>query len=243
MKPKKMPISIKWFPPAWIQISARNLLIFIDPAYLKTYFKDYPKRIEFSSWPGPIDGLPEELEKADLILVTHHHKDHCKRVTVDRLRRADTLVVAPGRCSKDLGDNIKMIRPGERLNLDAVVIEAVQAYNTEQGSSTRKQHQKGEGVGYLITIGGRKIYHAGDTDFIPEMRELGRVDVALLPVGGKFTMDIHEAMAAAITINPEAVIPIHRFEVDLRKLTEEMAARSDIKLIPLDIGEIYCLGD
>jgi L-ascorbate metabolism protein UlaG (beta-lactamase superfamily) len=76
-----MPISIKWFPPSWIQISAQNKLIYIDPAYLKTYFKNYPKRIEFSSWPEPIDGLPEELEKADLILVTHHHKDHCKRVT------------------------------------------------------------------------------------------------------------------------------------------------------------------
>ena len=82
-----MPISIKWFPPSWIQISAQNKLIFIDPAYLKTYFKNYPKKIEFSSWPDPIDGLPEALEKADLILVTHHHKDHCKRVTVERLDR------------------------------------------------------------------------------------------------------------------------------------------------------------
>ena len=98
-----MPISIKWFPPAWIQIKALNKLIYIDPAYLKTYFKNYPKRIEFSSWPEPIDGLPEELEKADLILVTHHHRDHCKRITIDRIRRPDTLVAAPGRCAKELG--------------------------------------------------------------------------------------------------------------------------------------------
>ena len=238
-----MPIFIKWFPPSWIQISAQNKLIFIDPAYLKTYFKDYPKRIEFASWPDPIDGLPEELEKADLILVTHHHKDHCKRITVDRLKRPDTLVVAPKRCAKELGENIKTIRPGESLSLDNVFIEAVHAYNTEQGSSTRKQHQKGEGVGYLIAIDGQTIYHAGDTDFIPEMRELGRVDVALLPVGGKFTMDIGEAAEAAIAINPKVVIPMHRFKAELRKLADQIKTNSDIKLISLDIGETYCLKD
>ena len=236
-----MPISIKWFPPSWIQISAHNKLIFIDPAYLKTYFKDYPKRIDFSSWPDPIDGLPEELEKADLVLVTHHHKDHCKQVTVDRLRRPDTLVIAPRRCAKELGEDIKTIKPGERLSIDNVVIEAVKAYNTEHGSSTRKQHREGEGVGYLITIEGKTIYHAGDTDFIPEMRELGRVDAALLPIGGTFTMDIGEAVEAAIAINPKVVIPMHRFEADPRKLADEIETRSDSKLIPLDIGETCCL--
>ncbi len=236
-----MPISIKWFPPSWIQISAQNKLIFIDPAYLKTYFKDYPKRIDFSSWPDPIDGLPEELEKADLILVTHHHKDHCKRVTVDRLRRPDTLVIAPKRCARELGRDIKTIKPGERLSLDNMVIEAVHAYNTEQGSSARKQHQKGEGVGYLIMIEGKTIYHAGDTDFIPEMRELGRVEAALLPIGGRFTMDIGETVEAARAINPKVVIPMHRYEADPRKLAAEIETSSDIKLIPLAIGETYWL--
>ena len=243
MKRKRVPISIKWFPPSWIQISAQNKLIYIDPAYLKTYFKYYPKRIEFSSWPDPIDGLPEELEKADLILVTHHHKDHCKRVTVDRLRRRDTLILAPKRCANELGEDFKTIKAGERLSLDNVVIEAVQAYNTEQGSSTMKQHQKGEGVGYLIAIEGKTIYHAGDTDFIPEMQELGRVDLALLPIGGKFTMDIGEAVEAAIAINPKIVIPMHRFEADPRKLADEIETKADIKLLPLDIGETYCLKD
>jgi L-ascorbate metabolism protein UlaG (beta-lactamase superfamily) len=98
-----MSISIKWFPPSWIQINVQNKVIYIDPAYLKTYFTNYPQKIEYSSWPDPIDGLPENLEKADMILVTHHHKDHCKRVTVDRLRRSDTAVIAPERCVKELG--------------------------------------------------------------------------------------------------------------------------------------------
>jgi L-ascorbate metabolism protein UlaG (beta-lactamase superfamily) len=241
MRRKIMPISIKWFPPSWIQISTQKKLIYVDPSYLKTYFKDYPKRIEFSSWPDPIDGLPEELEKADLILVTHHHKDHCKRVTIDRLRHPDTLVIASKRCNRELGEDIKTIQPEKKVSLDNVVIEAVQAYNTENGSSTKKQHRKGEGVGYLIVVESKTIYHAGDTDFIPEMRELGPVDVALLPVGGTFTMDIGEAVEAAIAINPKVVIPIHRFEADLRHLAEEIRTRSEIKFIPLDIGETYCL--
>lgn len=243
VKGKRMSISIKWFPRSWIQIMTKNKIIYIDPAYLKTCFKNYPKRIEFSSWPDPIDGLPEELEKADLILVTHHHKDHCKRVTVDRLRRSDTLVIAPKRCAKELGEDIKTIKPGERLNLDDVVIEAVQSYNTEQGSSTRKQHRKGRGVGYLITTEGKTIYHAGDTDFIPEMRELGQVDVALFPIGGTFTMDIHEAVAAAIAINPKVVIPMHRFEADPQEFADKVETRLDIEVVPLEIGETYHLKD
>jgi L-ascorbate metabolism protein UlaG (beta-lactamase superfamily) len=241
MRRKIMSISIKWFPPSWIQIRAQRKIIYVDPSYMKTYFKDYPKRIEFSSWPDPIDGLPEELEQADLILVTHHHKDHCKRVTLDRLRHPDTLVIASKRCARELGEDIKTIQPGEKVSFDNVMIEAVQAYNTEQGSSTKKQHRKGEGVGYLIVVESKTIYHAGDTDFIPEMRKFGRVDVALLPVGGTFTMDFGEAVEAAKAINPKVVIPIHRFKTDLRHLAEEMRTGSKIKFIPLDIGETYLL--
>ena len=234
-----MPVTIKWFPPSWIQIKAHDTLIYIDPAYLKTYFKNYPGSLEFSSWPDPIDGLPEALEKADLILVTHHHKDHCKRITLDRLKREDTLVVAPGRCAKELSNNFKTVKPGEKLNFNTALIEVVQAYNTELGNSTKKQHKKGDGVGYLITIAGKSIYHAGDTDFIPEMQELGRVDLALLPVGGTFTMDVAEAAAAAIAIRPGVMIPMHRFEADLQKLVNLIEKRSDIKVIPLDVGDSY----
>jgi len=83
-----MIVSIQWFPLSWFQIKRGNKVVYIDPAYLKTYFKNYLEKIEFSSWPDEIDGLPEkDLEKADLILITHHHKDHCKRVTINRLKR------------------------------------------------------------------------------------------------------------------------------------------------------------
>lgn len=86
-------------------------------------------------------------------------------------------------CTKELGKKIKTVKPGEEFNIKNIKIKTVEAYNTEYGNSTRKLHHKGNGVGYLITVEGKTIYHAGDTDFIPEMKELGKVDVALIPIG------------------------------------------------------------
>jgi len=154
------------------------------------------------------------LEAADAILVTHHHKDHCKRATVERLKHPEALVLAPKSCVKELSKDIRIIKPGEEVAFERATIRAIEAYNTEQGSSTKKVHHKGNGVGYLITIDGRTIYHAGDTDFVPEMRGLGRVDVALLPIGGTYTMDIREAVEATLAIEPRAVVPMHPLHVD-----------------------------
>ena len=95
----------------------------------------------------------------------------------------------------------------------------------------------------MITLAGKTIYHAGDTDFIPEMRELGIVDAAMLPIGGTFTMDIGEAVAAAIAINPKVVIPLHRFGSDPQMFADEIQVRSDIRPLPLDVGEACCLDD
>ena len=238
-----MSISIKWFPPSWFQIRTKDKTVYIDPAYLRTFFTRYPKRIEFTAWPDPIDGLPENLEKADAILITHDHKDHCKNVTVNRLRRTDTLIVAPKRCAKELGKYIRVIKPGEAVTFGDIKIRPVEAYNTEGGSSTRKLHRKGNGVGYLLNTRGKTIYHAGDTDFIPEMRELGNVDVALIPIGGKFTMDIRDAVKAVIAINPKVAIPMHmhHLKADPYEFKDQVEAKSEITVVPLKIGETYHL--
>jgi len=239
-----MLISLKWFPPSWFQIKTGDKIIYIDPAYLKTYFKNYPQKIEFSTWPDPIDGLPEkDLPKADLILITHHHKDHCKQVTVNRLKGKNTLILAPEMCKElDENENIKIVRPDEEFSFENIKIKTVDAYNTEYGNSTRKLHHKGNGVGYLITVEGKTIYHAGDTDFIPEMRELGNVDVALIPIGGTFTMDLEEAVEAVITIKPKAVIPMHMKDADPEEFKKIVLKRSsNIMVLTLDIGGIYHL--
>ena len=234
-------VSIKWFPPSWLQIKAQDTITYVDPAYLRTYFSKYPKKIEFSKWPDPIDGLPVDLEKADIILITHDHADHCKQITVNRIRRNNTLVVAPKRCQKKLGKNITVIEPGEDINFGEIRIRAIHAYNTEEGSSTQKVHHRGNGVGYRINIEGKTIYHAGDTDLIPEMNELGPVDVALLPIGGTYTMDVGEAVKAAQWIKPGVVIPIHHAKADPREFKSKLEAASFIKVMLLQTGETYCL--
>jgi L-ascorbate metabolism protein UlaG (beta-lactamase superfamily) len=236
-----MSVLIKWFPPSWFQIKHEEKTIYIDPAYLRTYFTHYPKKIEYSKWPDQIDGLPEALEEADIILVTHHHKDHVKRVTVDRLRGANTLVIGPGRCLKELGNSLEVITAGQEIANGHIIIRAVEAYNTQQGSSTRKVHRKGDGIGYILNVEGKTIYHAGDTDFITEMKELGNIDVALLPIGGTFTMTISEAIKAALVIKPKVVIPMHPMRADPQVFKNKLEVQSDIKVEVLQIGEVYRL--
>ncbi|MCE5215324.1 MAG: MBL fold metallo-hydrolase [Methanobacterium sp.] len=234
-----MTVVLKWFPPSWIQIKYENSVIYIDPAYLKTFYKDYPHKIEFSTWPDDIDGLPEEkLQKADIILVTHEHKDHCKQVTVKRLIKKYTRILAPEICKKELGDSFDVVKAGEIYHFEDIKVEVVPAYNTPEGHSTKKFHKKGKGVGYLINIQDKTIYHAGDTDFISEMREFGPVDVALIPIGGTFTMDIEEAVEAVMAIKPEYVIPMHMKDADPYEFKQLVEEKSNIKVIPLVIGGI-----
>lgn len=108
-------------------------------------------------------------------------------------------------------------------------------------ASGKLWHIKGEGVGYLITIDEKTIYHAGDTEFIPEMENLGNVDVALLPIDGTLTMNIDEAIAAAKTINPKVVIPMHDRDADLEEFKMKCEANTGTKVVPLKIGGTYQL--
>ncbi|MDI9438263.1 MAG: MBL fold metallo-hydrolase [Euryarchaeota archaeon] len=237
-----MSLALRWYPPAWVQIKTREKTIYLDPSYLKKYFKDHPTAREYSNWPDEVDGLPDDLEKADIILVTHHHKDHVKKVTVDRISGPDTLIMAPGRVKKALGNRVRVVAPGDELELDEVKIKVVPAYNTPEGSSTRKFHKLGEGVGYLLEIEGHVIYHAGDTDLIPEMDGLGPVDVAFLPIGGTYTMNVEEAAQAALRIQPSLVVPIHHLQADPQDLQVELRG-GGMKVRVLRTGELLMIGE
>ncbi len=235
-----MSIEIKWFPPSWIQLKAGQKIIYIDPAYLRTYFVSYPDKIEFSRWPDPIDGLPEKLQKGNIILITHHHKDHCKNVTVNRLRNSGTVLIAPEKCVKELGSEIQVIQADETIEIGDIKVKAVHAYNLEEDSKGKMMHKKGDGVGYLLTIRRHMIYHAGDSDLIPEMKKIGKVDIALLPIGGKgFTMNLDGAVKAVAAIKPRVVIPIHRFKADPMEFRRKVEVNINIKVVPLDIGKVY----
>ena len=237
----KQSIQIKWFPPSWFQIKSRKHIIYVDPAYLRTNYTHYPKRIEYSKWPDPIDGLPEELEKADIILITHHHKDHCKQVTINRLRNDRTKVLATKQCTKELGQDVTVVEAGMEIMIDNIKVRTTEAYNKKKGKA-KLMHKRGVGVGYVITIEDKTIYHAGDTDLVPELEHLKNIDVALLPIGERgFTMGLSDAVKAAKKINPRVVIPMHRFESDVNEYKKMVESETYIKVESLDIGETYQL--
>jgi L-ascorbate metabolism protein UlaG (beta-lactamase superfamily) len=219
---------VRWFPPAWVQIVASGSVLYIDPAFLVSYFADYPPHVVFTRWPDEIDGLPEpDLPPADVILITHGHKDHFKPVTIERLRRPATQLVAPRAVTRRFDGPAHTVEAGDELELHGFQVRAVPAHNTHEGRPTRKQHRPGTGVGFLAEAAGRTVYHAGDTDLLAEMSNLGDVDLALLPIGGTFTLDVDEAIEAALRIKPRLVHPIHNLRrVDPADFTTALRRRS-----------------
>ncbi|MEM4214665.1 MAG: MBL fold metallo-hydrolase, partial [Candidatus Methanomethylicaceae archaeon] len=152
--------------------------------------------------------------------------------------KADTLVIAPKDCAKSLKANVKSIEPGESLKIGDLEVMAVHAYNVKRFRSPGVPfHPKGFGVGYVLTIDGKSIYHAGDTDLIPEMKELKRVDVAILPTGDTYTMDNSEAAEATLTIKPKIAIPMHRWTTDPEEFRRKVEAGSRVSVRVLKEGE------
>jgi len=146
----------------------------------------------------------ETKRKADLILISHEHFDHCSPEDVAKLLKGDTTIVTDATSAKKLKGDIRIVAPGDRLKVKGVDIEVWPAYNTNKDFHPEKAGM----LSFVVTLDGVRYYHAGDTDFIPEMKEL-KADVAFLPVSGTYVMTAEEAVQAARAIKPKVAVPMH----------------------------------
>ncbi len=178
--------SIHWIHHACFRIEIGNIIIYIDPWKIKN-----PR-------------------KADFIFVTHDHYDHFSLPDIEKIATEKTTIVIPENISSGLSEyNLKKVKQGDVFSTGNIRVEVIPAYNTGKNFH-RKTDNK---VGYVIDVIGNRIYHAGDTDLIEEMKNLKNITVALLPVGGTYTMNAEEAAKAAEIIKPQIAIPMHYGEV------------------------------
>jgi L-ascorbate metabolism protein UlaG (beta-lactamase superfamily) len=185
-------IELKWLGHSGFLIK-NSKIIYIDPYNIK-----------------------EENPKADIILITHSHYDHCSIVDINKIVKEGTKIFITADCQSkinkfDIPISIQIVEPNNEINMQGIRILTIPAYNTD-----KQFHTKEEGwVGYLIKMDNILVYHAGDTDKILEMQKLtghggnSKNFIALLPVGGRMTMTAEEAAEAAELIKPALAIPMH----------------------------------
>jgi len=176
-----MTLEIEWINHASFRISDGRNVVYIDPWKLQCRPHD-----------------------ADVVFVSHSHHDHCSPADIEKASKSDTAIIAPAETIEKLRA-ANAVEPGEHMSIKGITIEAVPAYNIDKAFHPRGHHW----CGAVFTLAGKRIYYAGDTDLIPEMNDLSDVDVALLPVGGTYTLDATAAARACDAIGCKAAIPYH----------------------------------
>lgn len=204
------PLQITFLGHASLEMLFNGKQIYIDPV---GEYADFSK-----------------LPKADIILVTHEHKDHFDLNTLETLRTKNTLIVLPEGCAIQYPEGIVMRNEDVKI-VQGLKIEGVPAYNiVHKRSSGFPYHIKGMGNGYILTFGDKRVYIAGDTEKIPEMKELSEIDIAFLPVSIPYTMSVEMAADAVKVIRPKIFYPYHYSDTDLSELVELLKGQSETEI-------------
>ena len=177
-----MPVEITWIGHASFRLAGDDGVVYIDP------------------WK-----LPDNAEAdGKVVIVSHDHYDHCSPDDVARVAAPDATIVAPPDTAARI-PNATPIEPGRKVTAGAITVEAVAAYNVDKPFHPRANRW----IGAVVTLDNTRIYYAGDTDLIDEMSALEAIDVALVPVGGTYTMTAVEAAEACLRIGCKIAIPYH----------------------------------
>jgi L-ascorbate metabolism protein UlaG (beta-lactamase superfamily) len=202
-----MSLEIRWMGHASFRMAAENVVLYVDPWKLSSAKPD-----------------------ANLVFVSHAHFDHYSAEDVAAVSRDTTIVVGPSDVVDPLPHG-RVLTPGDRIEAAGVCIDGIRAYNVDKDFHPKAN----DWLGAVITLAGTRVYYAGDTDHIPEMGELSEVDVALLPVGGTYTMNAAQAAEACREIRPRMAVPYHwgdivGTETDARAFADATAG-CDVRLL------------
>jgi L-ascorbate metabolism protein UlaG (beta-lactamase superfamily) len=177
----------------------------------------------------PLSGMADDAApKADLVLITHEHGDHFDPKAIALLKKEGTVVIAPEKCAAAAGECVVM-KNGDAQTAAGLKIEAVPAYNIAHvRGDGQPYHPRGGGNGYVITFGDKRVYVAGDTENIPEMKALKNIAAAFLPMNLPYTMSPEMAADAARAFRPAVLYPYHYGDTDTGRLVELLKDEKDI---------------
>jgi L-ascorbate metabolism protein UlaG (beta-lactamase superfamily) len=173
-----------------------------------------------------------KMPKADLILVTHEHGDHLDDVAIQDLTKEGTEVICTKKCLDRLNiDGPIIMKNRDTQTVQGIKVEAVSAYNIKHMRSENSPfHPKGEGNGYVLTFGDKRVYVAGDTENTPEMKALKNIDVAFLPMNLPYTMTPEMVADAAKAFQPKILYPYHFGDTDTSQLVDLLKDNPEIEV-------------